>query len=55
MKKSMIAGIVTGVGVCLCAFAGAQKPILSWLDCALIVGIALMISGAVVLYGEIRS
>lgn len=45
MKKSMIAGGITGAGLCMCAIAGAQKPILSTLDCVLICGVALISLG----------
>ena len=54
MKKSILAGSITGLGMFLSILAGARKPELSWTECALIVGITLTVTGMVTLHNSIK-
>lgn len=54
MKKAILAGSITGLGAFLAIIAGAQKPGLSWTECALIAGITLVVSGMTALFHELK-
>ena len=54
MKKAIIAGSITGLGMFLSAAAGARKPELSWTECALIAGISLTVAGMICLHDSLK-
>ena len=54
MKKSMLAGAITGVGVVLALAAGMQKPILTWAHVGLLVGVTLFVTGMTLLCLELE-
>lgn len=47
MKKAMIDGIVTGVGVSMAVMAATKHPTLDWTEVALMLGITLAVVGIV--------
>lgn len=54
MKKAILAGSITGLGMFLSILAGTRKPELSWTECALIAGISLMVAGLICLHDSLR-
>ena len=54
MKKAILAGSITGLGMFLSCLAGARKPELTWTECALIAGVTLTVAGLISLHDSLK-
>ena len=54
MRREGFAGAITGAGLFLAIYAGCKKPVLSWTEVALIVGVALIVSGLQMIHNQLK-